>query len=78
MIDSFIDLNDLKLIPISAIPGLILELTGMQRHPSTIYRWTKEGCRTLDARTIKLITINRAGQLYTTKDLVMKFIQDVG
>ncbi len=76
--NSFINLEDLKLVPISAVSSLILKLTGIQRHPSTIYRWTKVGCRSLDARVVKLTTISRAGQLFTTRDLVEKFIDEVG
>ncbi len=77
MTDSYINLDDLKLIPISEVSSLISELTGVWRFPVTIYRWTKIGCRTLDARMIKLATLSRSGQLYTTRDLVMKFIEEV-
>ena len=71
-------MSDKKLIPLSAIPSLIADLTGVWRHRATIYRWAKVGCRSLDARVVKLKTEKRMGQLFTTKDDVMEFISEVG
>ena len=67
-----------KLIPLSAVPSLVRELTGVWRHRATVYRWAKVGCRTIDARVVKLKTEKRMGQLFTTREDVMEFIQEVG
>lgn len=67
-----------KLIPLSAVPSLIVELTGVYRHRATVYRWAKVGCRSLDARVVKLKTERRMGQLFTTREDVMEFIREVG
>ncbi len=70
-------MSEEKLIPISAVPSLIVELTGVFRHRATVYRWAKVGCRTLDARVIKLKTEKKMGQLFTTREDVMEFINEV-
>ena len=71
-------MNDKKLIPLSAVPSLVAELTGVWRHRATVYRWAKVGCRSLDARMVKLKTEKRMGQLFTTREDVMEFISEVG
>lgn len=70
--------NEKKLIPLSAVPSLIAELTGVWRHRATVYRWAKVGCRSLDARVVKLKTEKRMGQLFTTREDVVEFISEVG
>ncbi len=67
-----------KLIPLSAVPSLVAELTGVQRHRATVYKWAKVGCRSLDARVVKLKVEKRMGQLFTTREDVMEFIREVG
>ena len=67
-----------KLIPLSAVPSLVAELTGVWRHRATVYRWAKVGCRSIDARVVKLKTEKRMGQLFTTRDDVMEFIKGIG
>ena len=71
-----------KLIPINAVPALLVELTGVSRGIDTIYKWIKrgkgKGCRTLDGRMVKLETTKRLRQIFTTKKAVIKFIEDVG
>ena len=69
---------DKKLIPLSTVPALLAELTGVTRSRQTIYSWTKKGCRTNDARMVKLEIIVRMNQTFTTKENVLKFIQEVG
>ena len=71
-------MSETKLIPLSAVPSLIADLTGVWRHRATVYRWAKVGCRSLDARVVKLKTEKRMGQLFTTKEDVIKFISEVG
>lgn len=71
-------MDNKKLIPLSAVPSLIAELTGVQRSRGTIYSWAKKGCRTIDARVVKLKTIKKMNQLFTTKENVLKFIRGVG
>ncbi len=67
-----------KLIPLSSVPSLIAELTGVWRHRATVYRWAKVGCRSLDARMVKLKTEKKMGQLFTTRKDVVDFIFEVG
>ena len=71
-------MSDNKLIPLSAVPSLIADLTGVWRHRATVYRWAKVGCRSLDARVVKLKTEKRMGQLFTTAEDVKEFIRGVG
>ena len=67
-----------ELISISAVPGLVADLTGVQRHRATVYRWAKVGCRSLDAKVVKLKTEKRMGQLFTTKEDIVNFISEIG
>ncbi len=69
---------DKKLMPLSAVPVLLAELTGVTRCRNTIYGWAKKGCRTNDARVVKLKTVVKMNQMFTTKENVLKFIQEVG
>lgn len=69
--------ND-KLVPLSAVPAVLVELTGVSRCKGTIYNWTKNGCRTIDARTVKLETVKRLKQIFTTREAVKTFISEVG
>ncbi len=71
-------MSETKLIPLSAVPSLIADLTGVWRHRATVYRWAKKGCRSLDARMVKLKTEKKMGQLFTTRENVMEFISEVG
>ncbi len=71
-------MSEKKLIPLSAVPSLVAELTGVWRHRATAYRWAKVGCRSFDARMVKLKTEKRMGQLFTTREDVMEFISEVG
>ena len=71
-------MSEKKLIPLSAVPSLVAELTGVLRHRATVYRWANVGCRSLDARVVKLKTEKRMGQLFTTRENVMEFIREVG
>ncbi len=70
-------MSETKLIQLSAVPSLVAELTGVWRHRATVYRWAKVGCRSLDARVVKLKTEKRMGQLFTTRDAVMEFIKEI-
>lgn len=69
---------DKKLIPVSAVPSLLAELTGVQRCRATVYQWIKKGCRTMDARIVKLKAVKKMNHLYTTKENVLEFIKSVG
>ena len=71
-------MSEQKLIPLSAVPSLIADLTGVWRHRATVYRWAKVGCRSLDARMVKLKTEKKMGQLFTTRKDVVDFIFEVG
>lgn len=69
-----------KLIPMNAVPMLLVELTGVFRGRETIYNWAKKGkgCRTEDGRRVRLETVKRLRQIFTTREAVIKFIEDVG
>lgn len=69
--------ND-KLIPLRDVPMLLVELTGVFRGKATIYNWAKKGCRTRDARIVKLETVKRLKQIFTTREAVKEFIKEVG
>ena len=71
-------MSEERLIPLSTVPSLIAALTGVWRHRATVYRWAKVGCRSLDARVVKLKTEKRMGQLFTTEEAVKEFIREVG
>ncbi|KKL55444.1 hypothetical protein LCGC14_2255390, partial [marine sediment metagenome] len=45
---------------------------------NTIYGWAKKGCRTKDARMVKLKTVVKMNQMFTTKKNVIDFISEVG
>lgn len=70
--------KNLKLIPLSAVPSLLAERTGVQRCRGTIYSWAKKGCRTMSGGNVKLKTVLRLGRLYTTQEDVDNFIREVG
>ena len=69
---------DKRLMPLSAVPSLLAELTGVTRTRNTIYNWAKKGCRTMDGRLVKLKTTTRMNQVFTTKQNVIDFISEVG
>lgn len=69
--------ND-RLIPISAVPMLLVELTGIFRCKATVYNWTRKGCRTIDGRIVKLEIKKRLKQIFTTRSAVKEFINAVG
>ena len=71
-------MSETKLIPLSAVPSLVADLTGVWRHRATVYKWAKVGCRSLDARVVKLKVEKRMGQLFTTREDVMEFIRKIG
>ena len=70
--------NDTKLIKIADVPAILLELTGVHRQRLTIYNWINKGCRTNDARIVKLKTKKRMGQIFTTRARLEEFIKAVG
>jgi hypothetical protein len=67
-----------KLIKIVDVPAILIELTGVTRGKQTIYNWIRIGCRTNDARIIKLKSKKRMGQIFTTRSAVENFIKAVG
>jgi hypothetical protein len=71
-----------KLIPLSVVPQLILDLTGVSRGRATVYSWTRKGkrggCRTMDARIVRLETVRRLDQIFTSEQAVKEFINAVG
>lgn len=69
--------ND-QLIPLRDVPKLIIELTGVSRTKATVYLWAKNGCRTIDGRRVKLETVWRLKQIFTTRQAVETFIREVG
>ena len=69
--------ND-KLIPLIDVSAVIIELTGVPRCKGTIYKWAKRGCRTRDGRIVKLKSVKRLGQIFTTRENIVTSIEEVG
>ncbi len=69
--------ND-KLIPLIDVPLVIAELTGVQRCKGTVYKWARRGCRTRDGKIVKLVSVKRLGQIFTTQENIETFIAEVG
>jgi len=69
---------DEKLIPLSAVPAILATLTGVTRSKPTVYNWIRYGCRTHDARVVKLASQMKMGQWFTTQKDIEKFIEEVG
>ncbi len=67
-----------ELIPLSMVPVIILEITGVSRGVSSVRAWIKKGCRTIDGRVVRLEAVKRLGQIFTTKKAVKDFIEGVG
>jgi len=67
-----------KLIPLSAVPAILAQLTGVTRSKPTILNWVRFGCRTIDADIIKLPARKKLGQWFTTLPEIKKFVEDVG
>lgn len=67
-----------KLIPLSAVPAILATLTGVTRSKATIYNWVRKGCRTHDARIVKLGAEMKMDQWFTTQSEIETFIQEVG
>lgn len=70
--------NKEKLIPVSAVPSILNELTGIRRCMGTIYVWMKKGCRTYDGRVVRLQFKKKLGQRFTTLSKIKQFIREVG
>ena len=69
---------DEKLIPLSAVPAILATLTGVTRSKPTVYNWVRDGCRTIDARIVKLGASIKLGQWFTTMPQIKKFIEEIG
>lgn len=67
-----------KLIKLGKVPALIMELTGVVRTRVTVYNWARAGRISAHGQRVKLRTDNRLGQLFTTKEDVIKFLQELG
>lgn len=64
-------------IKLNQVPALLLELTGQTRTLATVYNWAEYG-RPIDEGRIFLKVSKRLGVLYTTREWVLKFIQEIG
>lgn len=67
-----------KLIPLSAVPAILASLTGVTRCKATVYNWVRDGCRTSDARVVKLGAEMKMDQWFTTQSQIEAFIEEVG
>ncbi len=67
-----------KLIPLSAVPAILATLTGVTRSKPTVYNWVRYGCRTTDARIVKLGAEFKMGQWFTTQKQIEEFIEETG
>ncbi len=66
-----------KLIPISAVPAILATLTGVTRSKATVYNWVRHGCRTTDARIVKLGAEFKMDQWFTTMPQIEAFIEEI-
>lgn len=60
-------------IRLADVPALVKELSGVSRNRPTIYRWADTGIK-VNKVPIRLETTMRAGQLFTTRSAVQKFL----
>ena len=67
-----------KLIPLSAVPAILATLTGVTRSKPTVYNWVRYGCKTTDARIVKLGAEFKMGQWFTTMPQIETFIEEIG
>lgn len=67
-----------KLIPLSAVPAVLVTLTGISRCKATVYNWARKGCRTYDGRIVKLGAKMQMDQWFTTQSQIEKFVESVG
>lgn len=66
------------LIKLDNVPKLLLELTGVTRVRSTVYNWVQKGRANYTGQIIKLKATRRLGLLYTTRQWVLDFVQEIG
>lgn len=65
------------LIKIVNVPALLYEITGVTRTRATVYLWATKGRQSKYGTILKLRTVRRLNQLYTTRKWVENFIRDV-
>ncbi len=64
-------------IPFHDVPPVIKELTGVTRTPAAVTRWAKVGRQNHHGAMIKLKASKRLGRMYTTREWLLKFIEEV-
>ena len=58
-------------LPLSKVPAKVEELAGFAPNRSTVFRWTKRGCRGK-----KLRTFRAGGRVCTTVESLLEFFSD--
>ena len=67
-----------QLVRLSDVPAILLELTGVTRTRGCVYKWAQDGRTSYDNVPIRLKTIHKMGQIFTTREWVEAFITKVG
>ncbi len=63
------------LIELSAIPRILPGRNGKRLAPSTVWRWSNEGCRTPDGGRVKLEVVRIGGRTMTTREALQRFVE---
>jgi len=66
------------LIKLETIPAMLKELTGATRTRCTVYNWARKGRINAHGQRIKLSAYKRLGQIYTTEEAVLRFLEELG
>ena len=66
-----------NLIKIYAIPDYVYKLTGKRVSPQTVYRWIHIGKLNWQKCLVKLEIKTVLGQLYSTKEFIDAFLEDL-
>jgi len=69
-----VNLDDLKLIPLSEVPAILTTIDGIERTRQTVHNWATKGIKRGRSEPLILKTQMRASQLYTTRKWVLEFI----
>lgn len=70
--------KNLDLMSLDKVPAILRDLTGVTRTRCTVYNWASQGRINAHGQNVKLKTYKRLGQYYTTKEAVIKFLQELG
>ncbi len=66
------------LVTLDKVTAILLELTGVVRTRVTVYNWVRKGRINAHGQIVKLSAYKRLGQLYTTREAVIRFLRELG